>query len=143
MRQEISCERLRDGKRVAVGQYVCVVVEVWIAVEIVEVTFQAVDQRPGLQITSDLSAGQDTVGVRAAAAACADRRGVSRYEVGSWVDGAAKVRSARTASEVQPKITPAPLISGCLRRLQRQVGRDGGFRTASKRHCCRDEIASQ
>ena len=31
--------------------------------EIVEVTFEAVNERAGLQITSDLSAGQDTVGV--------------------------------------------------------------------------------
>ena len=68
--------RLRYDKHVAVSECVCIVVELWIAVEIVEVTFQAVDQRAGLQITSDLSAGQDSVSVCSAAAASANRRGV-------------------------------------------------------------------
>ena len=37
--QEISCERLRDGERVAVAQRVGVVAEIGIAVEIVEIAF--------------------------------------------------------------------------------------------------------
>jgi hypothetical protein len=85
--QEISCERLRDGERSdAVAQRVGVVAEVGMAVEIVEIAFQPRHKRTGLPIAAGLSAGEQAVGICAAAPVGRDQRGISTQQMGARVD---------------------------------------------------------
>src|SRR5208282_1865394 len=59
-RQEVGCERLRDGERgYTVAQRVKRVDELGFAVEVIEVAFQPVDQRTGLPVAPGLSATKE------------------------------------------------------------------------------------
>jgi hypothetical protein len=126
----VGRERLRQGERgYAVAQRVGAVAELRIVAEGVEIAFQPINQRAGLQVATGLTAAEETVGVGAASSACADHSGVGSEQMGSRVDRAGEVSAAGDAAAVKSDIASGPLIGGCRRRLHRHVG-------GQRRACC-------
>ena len=145
-RQVIGGERLSDDEGISAGrQRVGVIEEVRIAVEVVEIAFEADDDRAGLPIAAHLAAAEEIRGISRSGPVIADLRRIEATQIAAGADRRGDVGSAGAATAVKTDVAPGPLIRRRRERrcLYRQVGCGSGHGTAGERQCCREEVGGQ
>src|SRR5271168_1530976 len=91
----------------AVAQRIGAVDELRVAMEVVEVAFEAVDERSGLPVAAGLPATEETGVVCRSGPVRADQSRIGWSQVRSIVDGGGESAAARAAAAVRADIAAA------------------------------------